>query len=389
VDPSPSPEPPRARAQGRRRAARALGLALLGLALAGCRLIAADTYNLDQLHSADGGHRYSGALEGSIEYLLRTQLAPLFPRSRLARPKSPEPIEDPADECLERLLRLASYNPATPAVAGRQVEWFARLAVDDRAQLSRERSLIELGRAAERLRVGPEALPEGIEAAGAEVLGEALTSLARAVVGALSGPGSRASRALDLDAAVGVVEGLELDLEGARRALFVTTELVQKGGQYSDATAPLARLDEHLQRICIARALAAALQDKVPYVRAAALEAAWHGAGPDVLAPVLADLSSQPPEVAMRAMTLAARGGLPTGTPPPEDLHGDWLTAIVQQLGRLLRGESEVSVRAAQALTVLCPDGPGSLRVEEWKDWWDARRGRTRGGDAGPPQGAP
>jgi len=401
------------RRPGRRPDRAGLKSVLVGILLlaAGCRLIEADTHNLGELHGPGGQHRYSGALEGNFEYVLRHKIGALFPKSRLAASKSPKPIKNPAGECFERLMRLSSYSSASPGVAGRQVEWFSRLAVDDPAVLSRERALVELGKAALRLEVEPSALPADTVAAGPAVLSEALTSLARAVRLTISGAGPRKSaskeaRQADLAAAVLVIEDLELDLDGARRALLVSSELLAKGGLYSDATPALERVDLYLQRVCVERSLARALQDENAFVRAAAIESVARASGPEILAPILPRLSIEPVEVATRVLRLVTELGLPQGPPDPtkadtdlaaDEVEDGYVAAIYRQL---YRGEGEVRVRAMIALSVVTDAGIDSLREEDWQAWWNARDagsdptgvqtgggsgGRFNGGSAGAP----
>lgn len=378
--------------RGARPWTRLAGLSLATLAATSCRLIEADAYNLDQLHGADGRHRYSAALEGNFEYIVRHQFGALFPNSNLSQSKSPSPVKNPSGQCLTKMLRLAGYDSASPTVASRQVEWFSRLAVDDDAILSRERALIELGKAAERLDVGPRELDAQIVPAGPAALSEALASLSRAVTQSLSREGSEEMRKADLTAAVDLVEGLDLDLDGSRRALRVTTELLKRGGLFSRATPELERLNLHLQRVCVERSLARALDDDDPLVRAAALEAVVRARGPEALAPLLMRLALEPTEVASRTLQLVTELGLPEGPPPdmPADAEPPDYLASIYRVVELLRDEGHLRVKAMQALSATSGSGIVSLREEDWQAWWFARRsaGPEAGSQSVPVQGS-
>ena len=397
--------------RGARPWTRLAGLSLATLAATSCRLIEADAYNLDQLHGADGRHRYSAALEGNFEYIVRHQFGALFPNSNLSQSKSPSPVKNPSGQCLTKMLRLAGYDSASPTVASRQVEWFSRLAVDDDAILSRERALIELGKAAERLDVGPRELDAQIVPAGPAALSEALASLSRAVTQSLSREGSEEMRKADLTAAVDLVEGLDLDLDGSRRALRVTTELLKRGGLFSRATPELERLNLHLQRVCVERSLARALDDDDPLVRAAALEAVVRARGPEALAPLLMRLALEPTEVASRTLPLDIKGLLdqhqlevlllekPLYIQRPQKLGPtnvladaeppDYLASIYRVV-ELLRDEGHLRVKAMQALSATSGSGIVSLREEDWQAWWFARRsaGPEAGSQSVPVQGS-
>ena len=133
------------------------------LALCGaCHVVESKDWNLEQLHEANGHHRYIGALEGDFEYFMRQKVAaPLVSAGSTLAVKTPKSVEAPADECLDNLIALEEFDPGDPRVAGLQVEWFARLAVDDPWRLSRERAMLALGRAGQRVGAGlPEALHE-------------------------------------------------------------------------------------------------------------------------------------------------------------------------------------------------------------------------------------
>jgi hypothetical protein len=356
-----------------------------------CHVIESKDWNLEQLHDASGRHRYTAALEGDFEFFLRQRVAaPLVSAGSTLAVKSPKGVDAPADECLDNLIALEEFDPADPRVAGLQVEWFARLSVDDPWRLARERAILALGRAGERLNVGmPEALGQGEQPTGPEALGSALASLVKSARPVME-RGRRAGETaeLDLDASCQLIEKMTLDIAGARRALRATVDLTRASGLNSPAAAPLGRLNASLQRVCVRRALAAGLLDKDDVVRAAAIEASVACAGNSVLPPVLQQLGREPSaEVVVRVMQLVRRVGLPE--PPAALAPEEREKARNASLGELVRvletrTEGEVRVSAMLALAKVSGTNMQSLREEDWHAWWAARQ--TNGAA---PQSAP
>lgn len=272
-----------------RQVATRLVLFLLLLTTTACRVVDSKVWNLDQLHDAEGRHKYSGALEGNMEFFLRHVVAASFRKTGASiADKSPARIDDPAGECVANLVDLESYDSTDPRISGKQVEWFARLAIEDPWKLSRERSVYALGRAGARLDAGVPVKLEG-KAATADEVGPALEALIRSVQSSLTRGGRpTAAEQSELAAACRAVEQLNLDIEGGRRALRIASELSNTTGLYSQSAKPLLHLDLDLQRKLVRLGLAAALLDSEPLVRASAVEAAVVCAGKSVLGPVLA-----------------------------------------------------------------------------------------------------
>lgn len=359
-------------------------LAPLALALpTGCHVAAARSWNLNELHDESTHHRYSGAIESDMEYFFRHELTGAISIGSVHfEQKAPVAIPDPVTACLENLLALESYGDHDPRVAGMQVEWAARLATADPWKLTRERAVIGLGRAGARLGAGvPAGLPEGSVPVGPSAVSEALAGLLRASRPVMD-RGNRATptERLDLDAACQVVQGLTLDLDGARRMLHATVDLVEAVGSSvgpGQAGAPLKLLSLELQKRCVRFALAAALKDPDPHVRAAAVEAAVVCVGPGILDLILAQLSHElAPEVLVRTMDVVRKVGLPIGTPlgapedskaTPEQAQRARLAAIYDLLDR---PEEDVRVSAMRALEKVSGAGLRSLREEDWQAWW-------------------
>jgi hypothetical protein len=135
-------------------------------------------------------------------------------------------------------------------------------------------------------------------------------------------------------------------------------------------------LSEELQRRCVRQALAKALVDTEPRVRAAAVEASVASAGTKVLDEFLLQLDREAsPEVLLRIVDLVRANGLPEGVPEgsqltPEEARERRLQKLMELL---VRPESSVRVGAMRALGSVSQAGFSSLREEDWQAWWLAR----------------
>jgi hypothetical protein len=345
-----------------------------------CHVVDSKDWNLRQLHDDQGHHVYTGALEGDFQYFWRQKVAaPLLSAGSTLAVKTPSHIDDPAGECLDNLVDLEDFDASDPRVAGLQVHWFSRLAVEDPWKLSRERAIHALGRAGRRLDAG---LPIGLAAdahpAGPEALGSALEALVKSARPVMEN-GKRAGEVaeLDFDASCQLVEHMTLDIQGARRALLAVVDLTRAAGLNNTAMAPLLRLNENLQRMCVRLGLSAGLADHEPIVRAAAIESSVDCAGTRCLIPILGQIGREPSsEVLVRVMQLLRKTGLPD---PPADLapaerervRDGWITTIYRLLDT--RPEGEVRVSAMLALSTISGGSLKSLREEDWQAWWLAQ----------------
>ena len=359
---------------------------------AGCRVVDAKAWNLNELHDVSGRHKYTGALEGDLGYYLRHVLVPSLTGGTAGLgTKDAAPIEDPATECLDTLIELEGCAFDVPRNLGRQVEWFSRLAATDPSRLSRERAVLALGRAGARVQAGnPAPFPKDTTPAGPDAISEALAGLVRAGQPILAkGSGASETESLDLESACQVIQDLALDLDGARRMLRAAVDLASRVGFDEKEGAPLAKLCADLERRCVRFGIAAALKDQDPLVRGAAVEASVECVGPEVLDPVLAQLAGEPsPEVALRVLALVRKHGLPAKPPPgvtatPEALERARWTALFRLLER---PESQVRVAAMLALEKVTGANLDSLREEDWQSWWLARQSAPVGP---PPARAP
>jgi hypothetical protein len=339
---------------------------------AACQVSEAKIHNLDQLHDSTTRHRYSAALESDFEYFWRHQVLGAF-RFESGDPtqKDRSRVEAPADECLENLIELAEIETTDPVLYGRQIEWFTRLAIEDPWSLTRERAITALTQAGIELDVG---LPRGLggdqAAATPDVVSDAAARLVKSVHEVIDGTAQRA----DLEAACAALKKLDLDIGGARRALRIAIELVKAGGTNDDDLAPLTTLATDLEKLCIRRALAVAIDDKEPRVRAAALASSARIGGATAIDAVLFDRMQKDaePDVTIAIVdTIATYGREALARTKNEAARDEWLAALWNLVET--RRESEVRVHAMLALGALSDSGIKSLREEDWQAWWYAR----------------
>ncbi len=353
---------------------RIVFVALLASLCVACRSSGARDFNLRKLHDLESGrHRLVAQQAGDFEYLLRS--SQLFGSNGLQvlENKTPEAIEKPGGRCLELLNDLADFDSSDPRVAALQVDWFAFAAAEDPWTLSRERAAIELGAHGRRVgleRLGVVTRDEG--AIGPGELLEVLRGLLDALQPVVEGEAS-SSTALDVEAACEVLRERPLDLDGARRALRATAALLAAGNLERPELAPLRDLVRYLEQTCIEQALARALNDPEPVVRAAAVEGAVLALGNAVLPQFLAQVRLQEDSRVLQSILgLVVREGLPeVPADMPADEAQDLRLAWYSILWRFSR-HPEGSVRAAamQALGAVSGTGIESLREEEWQAWW-------------------
>lgn len=359
---------------------RAACAGALLLASAGCRSVASKASNLGQLHDEATRHRYHGVLESDLEFFLRHEVAGVLrgAGARLAE-KDPSGIEDPSQHCLENLVDLQRYSADDPRSRALRVEWFARLAVDDPARLSRERATLALGPIGGAIEAGvPVALPKEQQPAPAQTVSDACAALVRGVRGRLDPASLEGKPALGVDDACKAIEALVLDREGARRALSAVSQLATIRGLGDAEEERLLRTATDLERRLVRQSLAAALKDPEPIVRAAAVEASVACAGVAVLDSMLLHLEREPaPEVLVRLLTIVRARGLPEAPAelPAKD-RSAWREHQLDALYALLvtRPEGEVHAAAMLALSRVAGAGFESLRAEDWQAWFKTRR---------------
>ncbi len=365
-------------------------VALVAL-VSGCRAVDVRAWNLDQLHTGDGHHHYAAALEGSWEYYFRQVLVPSLagPSSTLAK-KTPKNVKDPSETCLAELLELETIDIADRYNRARTIQWCSRLAVDDSALLSRERALYVLARAAAPLgRILPAGPQKDRPISDPDAISSALGSLVAAARPLLGLGEWNATAQADLAAALELVRTLNLDLNGARRALEVGCSLALRTG-WEGRGSGIAALVEDLERTCSSRSIARALGDDAPRTQAAAIEACEAVAGHGVLAGLLLQGADKPGTSALvlgRILQRLREGGLvreapEPGAPPPAQLVEQQLHALY--FIALNREEPELRAAAMRVLSAVSGSGIHSLREEDWQGWWDVRTAHSESGEALP-----
>jgi hypothetical protein len=382
-------------------AARAAGaLALLGLLATGCKVVEAKAYNLDQLHNDEGGHKPVAALMGNVEFAIRYGFFGILKGAGAqVREKTPTKVKDPLGECVDNLLELAEFDPENLGVSARQVEFFARLANTDPWKLSREICVRELGRAGQRLALDtvPVKITEGTLAREEDVA-EALRKLIGSMTAEDRGKGLRVVTGTEkLPEACAAVASLHLDLAGALRALRTTAILEGSAGAKDPRLQPLRDLNLELQRRCVRQALAAALDDRDPLVRAAAVESEVRVWGAPKLAVHFERLRSakSDPEVALRVVELVQRMGLPPPTPGSSEADAareqELRLLLLYSVATLEADErlERLRIAAMGALSAVSGAGMKSLREEAWQDWWLARHPRAPGAAPTPASAPP
>ncbi len=343
------PRPPRSR--------RSAGLfaALGAVLLAGCHTVGSTSWNLRELHGHDGSVQRVGRVMSAPEYQMRTLAGsiPGLSDGERAGPaaKRPRATRRPLDRALKELLRLERYSAREPLTAGIQVELQAWLALEADYLLVRERAVIGLGKQALRLGLSePLQRADGRPGVGPEEVRAALEVVWNA---------AEARDFTALSAGLKDLEELDLDGQGARRALAGLHPVLAKS-----LPDPVRRAVEEthleLQRLTVAATLGSALEDPEGLVRAAALEGilgledAPRG---ELLRAALADRDNH-----VRRVVAADLGrGLPGG-----QTFEDWLGAL---LALASSRDGLVSMAACRTLSALAPEGPGTLRAEDWAVW--------------------
>lgn len=351
-------------------------LCWLGLALApACKVVDARAYNLRELHEEDGRHKRIAVQMSDFEYMFRFGFGGLLKRdSDESTAKDPERIKDPLSVCVENLEALAECNFDDENTAAIQIESFARIAALDPWQISRQFSLHELGKAGERLELaahpwiepsGPPATPEAVR--------DALSGLMQAL--ARPQPGVTLP---ELQPACAAMAALQLDLDGARRALSASALLLDREPKRSPNRAALAELLHDMERRVIHLSLARGAADASPHVRAVAVEASVRALGDERLALEILRLGRQdePEEVYLTVLALLRARGLPQtsvddGANPAQSQREGQLELVYDiAVGHPV---DRVRVSAMSTLGAVSGSGFQSLREEDWQAWWDAR----------------
>ncbi len=351
------------------------GAVLAALSLAGCRSFDARVYNLKNLHDEGGLHVREAELVSESSFAVRELLRSLRQSPQSKSAPAPKRVENPPQTCLENLLGLARSKPASPREQALLVAWCTRIAMRDPWTLSRERAVIELGRVGRRLDCSGtfSAEPAASSAASPEQVRDALLVVARTAAREAqlaSNPAWQAdfgfpeqsadqasvsaAVAEDLPAACQALAQLELDLDGALRALQGLTLVCGHAWERDARFAPTLALALDLERRCVRFALARALREDGrdqsgsdpglagppamdgatdpawARVRAAAVEASALARGADFLRELMtAGLEELEPEsVTVAGLRALKRHGLPEAASERE--RRDWIQGMLK-----------------------------------------------------------
>ena len=378
---------------------------------------------MKNLHDDGGHHVRQAELVSESSFAVRDLLRSLRqgPQSKAAL--APKRVENPPQTCLENLVGLVSAAQSSPREQALLVRWCARIAVQDPWTLSRERAVIELGRLGRRLDcTGPGAVePSPGSAAGPEQVRAALLDIGRAAARQV-GPADDAAWQADFGAAATAeklepgsspepgdlpvacqsLAQLELDLDGALRALHGLTLVCGGGWGREQRLGPTLLLALDLERRCVRFALARALGDTgsdpagalaqakgqpawnpalgpdSARVRAAAIEASALARGEDFVRELL-DLGLEvlePAPVAVAALRAIKRHGLPQSADPRE--RRDWIQSMLKLAVQSPDGQVRSwAMRALERAT----DGEISGLREEAAFRWYQERGRAEEAD--------
>lgn len=370
----------------------------IALGAAGCTIPEANLSNLRAAHQPDGSLSYRGDVQNTFQYvfsqwseLLATDIVGFTDDGSVLSGSSSEEglIPDPATVSLENLLAIAEADPGNLLHAGYQIEAFGWLGPDDQYVLGRERATLELGKAARRLGVGEPLSPPAAPAGPAE-LSPVLAELARAVLGDVSfanlledaevAPFEAAQAVASGDAtfadARAALDTLELDRQGALRVLALCDVLLAQNEARLTATDPvstgLRELAREAQATIVGLALGECLEDEAAIVRAAAVRAL--ASAPEGPPPGLLELAATDPawEVSAAGLDWIHDNGLPLARVPEAErpeARELWVRFLV---GQAQSPETRLSFNACRALVTAVPDGPRSLRPEDWTAWFRA-----------------
>lgn len=378
-----------------------VGAVLATLSLGACNATGMRVFNLGELHTDDGFHRYSAVQLSNWDWTLRKEMGGLFSKSQVHLEEiQPKEIDDPNDACLEHLVELGRHTGEGGYARSQRIATYAQYVVQCPWKLSRERCAILLGREGAAIDLSEHPAPPLPEApAGPEQVADCVSALIAALRPQIEGRDDE-FRPEALAAACDALAELPLDLDGARRALQLVALLEQRTDPDAAACAPLRELVLRMQRLTVARALSQALTDRQPFerqgtnpgwgdarVRGAAVQAWVQAGGSLALAEFLQQLDPRGEievDVLLAILRSVASQGLPSAIAgvAPEDvarLGERWTDALMRFA--LDHPDGRVRVAAMRALSRLSGGELRSLREEDWLAWIQARRA--------PPSGAP
>jgi len=314
--------------------------------------------NLEQLHADSGTYSYNATLLGDFGYIIES-ITGRDRRSNLSK----SPVANPAKETMVNLIELMDSRPESSGAGDLQVQWCARLCASDPSALVRERAALGLGEVGawagfRAIRVAP----QGVAYATPEEIGAALEGLLRGLRLRREGGDDGASlKSACLDA-----RSLYLNVEGAWRLLSAATSLREQANDDEDK-AELLTLSRHLRLRLVEEGLLSSLSDSSDLVRAAGLRSMVRLVGPQAMTGLLSQpMPGWSDTVILGLVDLVAEYGLPDEG-VPVNVRGMCLRSI---LGWAVdHPAARVRTRSMLALQRAVPEGPRSLREEDWHRW--------------------
>jgi hypothetical protein len=318
----------------------------------------AHSRNLTELHRPDGQYKYNGILLGDWGYLAEE----LQNRDR-GEFMSPARIPSPSAETIENLSELLSIDHSLPYARSQQLKWCARLVQSDESDLVRELSAV--GLTAIGLHMGLKELkqpPPPEEASNADELSAVYAALLREL--RLAAQDGHEGQGF-LDVCQDAMQ-LPLNLEGAWRLHSFSVEL--QGLEMSPATrASLGLLIRDMEETLVGLGLFAAIEDRVNLVALAGLEGFVKISGSHRILPYLTRTDFALNETQLSGLLLLIRAhGLPDAG-VAKNVRRACLSSL---LGWAMNHPSaKVRVHAMLALQRVAPEGPKSIREEDWAQW--------------------
>ena len=206
--------------------------------------------------------------------------------------------------------------------------------------------------------------PNPAEIAGAEVVGAAVEELLRALRLSSEGEGDEPTQLLaEACASAGA---LKLDIDGMWRLHQVALSLLGTSLEPAPEAA-VRQLADQLQERMITTGIAAALQDSSDLVVLAGLRGLTHVSGRRAVLPFLADPNPNLSE----ELLLGLLDHLGESGFPDDGVSAQLQGACVRSMLSLAveHPSQRVRVRSMLVLQLVAPDGPRSLREEDWQRW--------------------
>lgn len=322
----------------------------------------AHSRNLAELHRSSGEYKYNGILLGDWGYLAEE----LQKRER-SDFMSPSRIASPSAETVANLSQLLAADHSDPQARAEQLQWCARLVRSDASDLVREiaaQGLTEIALHLQITKIDP--LPNQLDVVSEDDLVAVFQTLLREIrLSAEAGAETPEFRAACRNAT-----GLALDLDGAWRLHRLAVEL-QTLEMDASAKASLYALVRDLEETLVEIGLYGAISDPMARVSLAGLEGYVRILGTKALLPSLTKPDIMLSEaIQFGLLRLTRIYGLPEAGIPPGQRRAILGTLVMLSTEH---PSSRVRVQGMLALQAVTPNGPQSLREEDWVEWHSAQ----------------